>query len=83
VLEDSGALCCWGAGDLGQLGTGILGDADEPARVSLDNDWATVGSGSEGSCGLKVDGSLYCWGGSSNWCELSTSGRIQPSWALG
>jgi alpha-tubulin suppressor-like RCC1 family protein len=58
------AIYCWGNGENGQLGYGMLDDRYSPTPVAGDNDdWAEVGSGGAHSCGRRrSDNSLWCWG---------------------
>jgi len=68
AVRGAGLLYCWGLNSEGQLGTGGGGNESAPARVGTDTDWrsvATGGSVTAGggfSCGLKMDGSRWCWG---------------------
>jgi alpha-tubulin suppressor-like RCC1 family protein len=62
-------LFCWGANSFGQVGDGTQcsaspytceGVTSVPRLVG--SDWASVSVGKDFTCGLKLDGSLYCWG---------------------
>jgi hypothetical protein len=59
-----GRLFCWGANDVGQLGTGGLGvDRPEPRPVAgALTDWTAVEAGERQTCGRRTSGRLYCWG---------------------
>ena len=62
-ITPDGKLWCWGADDLGQLGDGINGgDKNIPTRVTSDVNWKTVAGGGTHTCGIKTDGTLWCWG---------------------
>ena len=81
AIKEEGSLWCWGANVYGQLGTGMSGHADTPTReATLSSDWEQVAVGSKHSCGLKTDGSLWCWGDNS-YGQLGTGdtdNRNQP-----
>ncbi|MDQ3034237.1 MAG: hypothetical protein M3Y87_17645 [Myxococcota bacterium] len=73
----SGALWCWGYANNGQLGDGSTGlDAlAVPQRTGCAaegtscpecpcfDDWTQVANGEFHTCGLRADGTLWCWGG--------------------
>ena len=40
-----------------------------PAQVGSQANWAVVGGGTGHTCGVKVDGTRYCWG-------LNTFGQV-------
>jgi hypothetical protein len=65
------SLWCWGLGDDGQRGDGTLAAVrTTPTRVLAAaeedsppwDDWTQVAIGSTHTCGLRADGSLWCWG---------------------
>ena len=55
---------CWGSNSDGQLGTGgsIWSIVSAPALVSGGLKFTRVAAGSVHSCGLTIDGDIYCWG---------------------
>jgi alpha-tubulin suppressor-like RCC1 family protein len=59
----SGAKC-WGWNGSGQLGTGTAAgiEASQPARVGVDASWRSVRASGSRACGLRTDGSAWCWG---------------------
>ena len=63
AITPGGELWCWGENGERQLGNPDL-DADQtrPLRVGTWNDWAEVSAGQGHTCGIRVGGSLYCWG---------------------
>ena len=63
VIDQDGALYCWGANALGQLGLGDQDARTVPTRVGEADDWLTVSAGRFHSCGLREGGVLQCWGG--------------------
>lgn len=74
VIATDGTMWCWGDNRFGQLG---LGDTDAramPTRVeALGATVAKAGNGAGHTCALTIDGSLWCWGRSSNG-QLGTDG---------
>lgn len=62
-IRGAGDLYCWGNG----LGTGRLGDGSktnklEPTAVAGGGQWSQVSTGGGGTCGVRTDGRLFCWG---------------------
>lgn len=65
-----GEVYCWGAGELGQLGTrGVEGSA-LPRRVPTDVTFTKVTAGVNHTCGIAVDDLAHCWG----WNVLGATG---------
>ncbi|MBA2665144.1 MAG: hypothetical protein H0U74_22850 [Bradymonadaceae bacterium] len=62
-LRAGGQLWCWGQNNRGQLGTGSISTNHNTAqRVGTASDWAQVSAGHEHSCGVRQNGTLWCWG---------------------
>lgn len=62
-LTGRSAPRCWGYNDVGQVSEDkpyIVRPPTIPAGV---DDVTTIASGSQRSCAIKADGTLYCWGG--------------------
>ena len=58
-----GTLYCWGAGQYGELGDGSTPmTRPTPMRAGDGATWTAVDVGGEHACGMKTDGSLWCWG---------------------
>ena len=39
-----------------------MSEARSPIRVGVDSDWQEAAAGGFHSCGLRRDGSVWCWG---------------------
>ncbi|MGH7445716.1 MAG: RCC1 domain-containing protein [Longimicrobiales bacterium] len=62
-IVGGGAMYCWGANNLGQLGIGTAGPAQwTPARVDSNVIFADVAVGFNHSCAVSLSGTAYCWG---------------------
>lgn len=57
-------LWCWGSNGASALGLGYghWEDEDRPTQVGTDSNWRSVRSGESHTCGLRIDGTLWCWG---------------------
>ncbi|HMJ16082.1 MAG TPA: hypothetical protein VK524_31920 [Polyangiaceae bacterium] len=73
-IDRTGKLWCWGYNDSGQLGVGDSTDRPTPVRPGCEpgqsdvcfDDWVSVSGGTYHTCGIRRDGSLWCWGGNAN-----------------
>ncbi len=66
AVTSNHATFCWGRGNAGQLGTGVLDGSLIPVQTSAgdidhDNADALVATGN-GNCELTIGGGVYCWG---------------------
>lgn len=67
ALSTAGAAYCWGANDLGQLGTGTIGvGGATPVPVAGGLTFSQITSGSRFTCALTQSGAAYCWGDNTN-----------------
>lgn len=57
-----GALLGAGSNALGELGQGDVGNEDNFWQSGSAENWTTVASGADFSCGIQAPGSLWCWG---------------------
>jgi len=63
AVSAGGEVRCWGAGALGQLGTGAQADAGTPAAVQgLPAAARRVWCGGDACCAAVAGGGLWCWG---------------------
>lgn len=83
ALTADGTAHCWGSGLSGQLGTEAALEAcsipldpvpcsTQPVQV-VGPSFRQLDAGDQMTCGVAVDGALYCWG--SNWFGALGSGR--------
>jgi hypothetical protein len=64
ATQTNGALWCWGEQNGGSLGIGCtpVGVYPSPSQAGTTADWARVEVNLSTTCGLKFDGTLWCWG---------------------
>jgi alpha-tubulin suppressor-like RCC1 family protein len=64
AVLDGGLAACWGANGEGQVGLeDVPFQPDQPApRVLRQAGWLQLCTGQGHSCGVGLDGSLWCWG---------------------
>lgn len=60
-LRAAGTAACWGAGDHGRLGNGIVNVSEVPVVVSGGHALAGLASGHSTTCALDA-GAAHCWG---------------------
>jgi alpha-tubulin suppressor-like RCC1 family protein len=62
-IKTNGTLWCWGGAFFGKLGNGATSpDQTSPVQIGTDT-WKTVFASSfTHTCGIKTDGTLWCWG---------------------
>lgn len=66
-IRNNGTAACWGRGDLGMLGSGVVESSNAPIDVSGGyNDWTQLDAGSAFTMGLRSGAAdtIYCWGDS-------------------
>ncbi len=63
-IRAPGTLWCWGRNTDGQLAQGDSAPVQlrAPTRVGTSSDWIDVDVGQDTTCGLRADGSMWCWG---------------------
>jgi len=62
-LTPSGAVFCWGANDVGQLGVGSTDSSTGLVAVTGGLTFSAVSAGGFHTCGITTSGAAYCWGG--------------------
>jgi alpha-tubulin suppressor-like RCC1 family protein len=68
----NGTAWCWGTGTSGQLGNGASSTSNVPVQVgtvgtSTDfTDWVMTSTGLNFSCGVRANGTAWCWGTATN-----------------
>ncbi|MBD3312869.1 hypothetical protein GF345_00345 [Candidatus Woesearchaeota archaeon] len=55
-------MACWGSNDYGQLGDGSTDASDAPVEVSGIADAVDIAVGTDHTCAIKDDKTLWCWG---------------------
>ncbi len=67
-IRGKGSVYCWGRNTEGELGVGggMPIQLRAPARAGTFDDFTTLDLGQDDSCGLRADGSLWCWGSPGN-----------------
>jgi alpha-tubulin suppressor-like RCC1 family protein len=66
VMQNHG-VTCWGNGDHGQLGNGMIFPSDSsPVQVSGITNAVGVSTGENHACAVREDGSVSCWGSDLN-----------------
>ena len=66
-VRGAGLLFGWGRNTAANLGLGQTTDQQRRAatQISSDEDWQSVAAGQDSSCGIRLGGRLFCWGGNS------------------
>lgn len=63
ALDDAGHVLCWGAGRMGELGTGVREDSTATAvPVESTVAFEHLSVGPDHACALTAEGEAYCWG---------------------
>jgi alpha-tubulin suppressor-like RCC1 family protein len=86
ALGADGSLWCWGDNSAGQLGDGTTTPRSVPTAVmGLDQTVTEVAAGSQFTCALKADGSVWCWGSDAHGMlgDGTSGSRPTPAPALG
>lgn len=66
-LKSDDEIYCWGHAGFGRLGNGTnTGNQNTPGIITESGPWQSVSTGSLTACGIKTDGTAWCWGGAQN-----------------
>lgn len=67
-IRSDGTMWCWGVEHAGELGNGggLTDTAGAPVRVTDPGPWMSVTTGIDTTCGIKTDGTAWCWGSDSS-----------------
>lgn len=65
AMTSGGALHCWGANDVGQLGDGTTSPSASPVAVMGGLQFQSFDVGGRHNCGVTNNGVAYCWGSNS------------------
>ncbi|MES1205695.1 MAG: hypothetical protein ABUS79_07125 [Pseudomonadota bacterium] len=74
-----GVLRCWGADGDGRLGVAAADGGTGQAPVTVaGGPWTAPAAGTQHSCALAADGSVWCWGGNT-YGQLGSGDRVSRS----
>jgi alpha-tubulin suppressor-like RCC1 family protein len=62
VINDSGALSCWGANNFGQVGDNTTTAKTAPTTIAIGGAALAVSLGRHHSCAVITGGAVQCWG---------------------
>lgn len=66
AIDMDDQLWCWGGNGSGQIGVDLTdGAIAQPSRVGGGSQWRDVKAANDWTCGVKTDGTLWCWGNNS------------------
>ncbi|HEX2859253.1 MAG TPA: hypothetical protein VHP58_03540 [Alphaproteobacteria bacterium] len=82
-IDINGAAFCWGLNAYGQLGNGDTAQQNYPVRVvsTPSISFTQIVAGSNHSCGVGINGALYCWG-QGDQGQLGNGGTAQQSYPV-
>lgn len=79
-IKSNFTLWTWGSNYQGHLGLGLApgGSNNRSSPTQVPGSWTQVAAGYEFMCGIRTDGSLYCWGFNANG-QLGTGDTTRQS----
>ncbi len=78
AVKYNGSLWCWGRNNVGQAGSDAdtgSGNVNAPTEISEPGPWIRVAAGNYTACGIKADGTLWCWGSGQD--GMLGSGKVE------
>ena len=67
AIKTGNSLWCWGSNSSGQIGNNAdAAIVSSPTEIAAGSSWSKISLGTDHSCGIKDDDSLWCWGGNSH-----------------
>lgn len=75
----SGPVECWGAGDRGQLGTGVLESSPVPVPVAGLDDAVQLAASQAWTCAVRRSGAVACWGTPDSYPRGGERPTVDPS----
>ena len=83
AIDLNNQLYCWGNNSLGHTGLPVAQvNVTNPTPVPKASNVAAVALGNSHGCVLRLDGEIYCWGGSNSLNQLGTPGAPTVQGAL-
>jgi alpha-tubulin suppressor-like RCC1 family protein len=78
AIEAPGTMWCFGRNSDSETGTNpAVVQVRTPSQTGTSSDWTDVDIGQNSSCGVRADGSLWCWGDNS-FGQLGSTPSSQP-----
>lgn len=67
-IKVDGTAWCWGTEGMGELGNGpvVVLAQQSPHQVDSPDQWKDISAGFTHTCGIKKDGTAWCWGSDGN-----------------
>jgi alpha-tubulin suppressor-like RCC1 family protein len=67
ALSGTGSVLCWGSNEFGQIGNASTTSITSPVQVvGLTSNVVSIAAGSESTCALTSEGTVWCWGDNSS-----------------
>jgi alpha-tubulin suppressor-like RCC1 family protein len=96
AVNAGGALYCWGRAKEGQLGFASASDVGVPTpsgSATYKTEAGALAASDESTCGIRTDGTLWCWGGAwatapvevssaTNWTAVSSVRPVDAYYAV-
>jgi alpha-tubulin suppressor-like RCC1 family protein len=85
AVQSPGTMWCWGRNTSAELGLGPGQPIQirTPTQVGTFDDWTSVDLGQDNACGLRRDGSLWCWGAGGSGELAAPPGTFQSPTQVG